>query len=89
MRESLVAEIDDAIRDQRFGAIVIDNTSGFFGGVFDAAIVECYAPRTRVFANEHVFWPVTGFHTRPEEVFVPRAARGCGPDREAPTASGP
>lgn len=81
VRDALVAEIDDAIRDQRFGAIVVDNTSGFFEGRFQRAMDECYGPGERLFDDERVFWPVTGFRTRPEQIRLPRRSPWCGPDR--------
>jgi hypothetical protein len=53
-------EISEAIEAQRFGAIVVDNTGGFFGGVFDDALWRCYEPQAPLFDRDDVFWPVTG-----------------------------
>lgn len=77
--EELTREINAAIEEQRFGAIVIDNSAGFFGGLFDRNLERCYRPAAVTFERDDVFWPVTGFRTRPERVLFPReGVEGCG-----------
>jgi len=58
-------EIQQAIREKKFAAIILD--SHRFG--FD--IEKYYKIKEPVFTNKEVFWPVTGSRRRPEFIYVP------------------
>ncbi len=62
----LYAAIARAIREQRFAAIVLD------GGFFRKEVAESYELNGPVFAADNTFLPVTGFRTRPQELWLPR-----------------
>jgi hypothetical protein len=63
----LAREIRQAIAEKRFGAIIIDSEWWF-----SDAIDKYYEKQRRVFDNERIFWPVTGYKTRPEFIYVPK-----------------
>ncbi|HPS02341.1 MAG TPA: hypothetical protein PLA90_12455, partial [Candidatus Sumerlaeota bacterium] len=58
--------LDRAVREQRFAAILFDAHSLPEG--WDAY----YQEAGPVFERRDVFWPVTGYKTRPKAIFVPR-----------------
>jgi dolichyl-phosphate-mannose-protein mannosyltransferase len=60
-----------AIRERRFGAIVIDEPDGY---AFMPEIEASYLRTRDLFADPDVFFPVTGTRTRPQHVYVPRGA---------------
>lgn len=62
-KERLIAQIKEAIRTQRFSAIILD-TRDWHG-------IEKYCPREeKIFEDDGVFWTVTGFRTRPDWIFL-------------------
>ena len=64
-RMKLKNEIKAALKDQRFGALVLDHTW------FEDMWKEHYVEADSVFASPDVFWPVTGWRIRPERICVP------------------
>jgi hypothetical protein len=61
-----------AIRQQAFDAIVVDDNRNYY---FMRDIDAAYVMRSTVFSDPTVFFPVTGgFISRPEYVYVPKAA---------------
>ncbi|MCI0440891.1 MAG: hypothetical protein L0177_17430, partial [Chloroflexi bacterium] len=71
LKAALIDEISAAIRAKRFSAIILDN-EWFEFTRFAADIEQHYEARGPVFSDQSVFWPVTGWQTRPELIFVPR-----------------
>ena len=65
-KQRLRREISAAIRDRRFGAVVLDHDR------WDLLreVEQSYAWSRRVFSDDDVFWPVTGLRTRPEVIFT-------------------
>ena len=65
VKRSFINEIQTALREQRFAAVILDTTR-----LLDN--FEMYYSQERViFGDPNVFWPVTGMKTRPEFLFVP------------------
>jgi 4-amino-4-deoxy-L-arabinose transferase-like glycosyltransferase len=60
-------QIDQAIREQRFAAILLDEHRLYLDWWGDY-----YEDAGPVFPRRDVFWPVTGGKTRPKTLFVPR-----------------
>lgn len=63
-------EIRQAIAEKQFEAIVTDGEWWFSNDV-----EQYYQKQRRVFDSEIVFWPVTGYKTRPEFIYVPKDGR--------------
>jgi hypothetical protein len=68
-RRRMRADIESAIRERRYAAIIIDEE--WFPELLDAN----YELRGSLF-EEDVFWPRTGEIVRPEWLFLPRPAEG-------------
>lgn len=68
-RDRMRAEIETAIRERRYAAIILDEE--WFPEVLDAH----YELRGRLFQTE-VFWPRTGERVRPEWLYLPKPAEG-------------
>lgn len=62
----LRAEIEQAISQKRFNAIITDI------GFFMPEIQRSYRRDGNIFEDEKVFWPVTGLHIRPDSLYVPK-----------------
>jgi 4-amino-4-deoxy-L-arabinose transferase-like glycosyltransferase len=71
-REILIRDVRRALREKQFAAIVLDakNDLDFAAAEFAAS----YRFERPVFEDAYVFWPVSGYPTRPECVYVPRSA---------------
>ena len=67
IKTKLVDEIAQAIAEKRFSAIILDDDDWF-----TADIEKNYERHGQVFENDFVFWPVTGFETRPEIIYFPK-----------------
>jgi len=72
----LFNEISVPIREKQFSAIVFD--SG--GSRFKDDIQEHYVRWRPIFDTDSVFWPVTGWRTRPESIYIPRSELIPEPD---------
>lgn len=81
--EHLVQEIVQAIRRQRFGAIILD---GPF--TLQDTLLAYYVPQSGVFDSEDVFWTRTGMKIRPQGVFVPRRVARANPQTLSPQPAG-
>lgn len=68
---SLDNELERAIRDQRFSAIILDNST-WFPIPEQTDVEDYYYLQGPVFDSDTVFWPVTGVPTRPEYIYVPK-----------------
>lgn len=68
VQQKFSAEIEQAIRDRRFAAIISDQ-----GNWYAAELAAAYRVRGRVFPVDSVFFPMVGRKMRPEIVWVPRA----------------
>ena len=64
----LAAEIRQAIRDQRFSAIILDSP----WALFQQDIDRYYTRQGSIFQDERVFRTVTGEMVRPEWIYVPK-----------------
>jgi dolichyl-phosphate-mannose-protein mannosyltransferase len=64
----LAAQHRAAIRERRFGAIVVDDGGDYF---FMPEIQSSYVHARELFADPAAFFPVTGERTRPQHVYVP------------------
>jgi hypothetical protein len=62
----LIEEIQGAIRERRFGAIILDSDW------LQAELQEAYVPAGPVFADQGVFWTTSGAKTRPRFLYLPR-----------------
>jgi len=69
LKVTLAQEIRQALAAKKFAAIMDDGD-----WFFSAEIANSYQKQRRVFADEQVFWPVAGFRTRPENVYLPKEA---------------
>jgi hypothetical protein len=65
-RDRIAAEQRAAIRDRRYGAIVLD--SWFW---FKDDVERCYRPLGPAVADPGAFWPVAGARLRPQTIYVP------------------
>jgi len=65
---ALAASLDQAIRDQRFAAVVLDSN------LFLPQLTRYYRLTGTVFDRSSVFFPVTGKRTRPEQILTPAYA---------------
>jgi len=74
----LMQQLHDALRDQRWAAVVLDNRDWLKDDV-----EMSYVPRSAAIQTEWDFWPMTGMRRRPLTVYVPKpdsvAARGNAP----------
>ncbi len=77
---SFPGSLDRAVREQRFAAILFDAHSLPEG--WDAY----YQDAGPVFERRDVFWPVTGYKTRPKAIFVPRPRNETEPSLPQPAA---
>ena len=68
IKTKLADEIVQAIAEKRFSAIILDDNNNLF--IDD--IEKNYERHGQVFENDYVFWPVTGFQTRPEIIYFPK-----------------
>jgi len=59
----LLGELRDAIGHQRYSALLLDE-------IWD--VESSYVKHGPAFAQEDVFWPVTGWRTRPQYIYRPR-----------------
>ena len=62
--ERLKREIEDAFRNQRFKALVMDKEKFF------VPFREYYSLQEVIFRDDRVFWTLTGQQTRPEYIYV-------------------
>jgi hypothetical protein len=63
-------DLQEAIEEKRFNAIILDSED------FPADSIifnKYYEKQESIFSDDSVFWPVTGFQTRPKFIFVPRS----------------
>lgn len=60
-----INELRQAIRDKRFGAIIVDSD-------WLPNIEEYYVKQRRVFDSQTVFWPLRGYRPRPVFIYVPK-----------------
>ena len=65
--KKLFHEIRQAINEQKFSAIILDNKKFF---QYDTD--KFYKKSGPVFQDKNVFWPVTGARNRPEFIYVPK-----------------
>jgi 4-amino-4-deoxy-L-arabinose transferase-like glycosyltransferase len=72
IRTQLSEEIQQALRDRRFAAIFVD-----IADWFPEQLGKYYEQGPAVFANEAVFWPVTGPRIRPEYLYLPKLEPGA------------
>jgi 4-amino-4-deoxy-L-arabinose transferase-like glycosyltransferase len=66
-QELLLQDIVQAIKRQRFSAIVLDGPFSL-----QDTLLDYYEPLSGVFRTDDVFWTRTGMRTRPQGIFVPR-----------------
>jgi 4-amino-4-deoxy-L-arabinose transferase-like glycosyltransferase len=64
----LLDSIERALKERRFTAIYTDNERFVNLNEFRE-----YRPRSAVFSDQKVFWPVSGAPTRPLRIYVPRS----------------
>jgi hypothetical protein len=70
-KAKLLGEIDSAIRNREFDA-VITNERGVLEGWFLDALQESYVHKGNLYTEEDLFWPVAGHRMRPQGVWVRR-----------------
>jgi hypothetical protein len=61
--------LDQAVREQRFAAILFD------GHTLPEGWDAYYQDAGAVFERRDVFWPVTGYKTRPKAIFTPKVTK--------------
>jgi hypothetical protein len=66
VRDKLLGQVQTAIKEQRFAAVVLDHRW------FLDEMKASYQVSGPVFDDTTVFWPVTGWRIRPQEIWVPR-----------------
>lgn len=69
-KEILLSDVKRALSEKRFAAIVLDAPNDLDFAAADLA--ESYRFERRVFDDPNVFWPVSGYPTRPQVIYVPR-----------------
>jgi len=69
VKNALEREIEGAIRDHKFDTIIMDSDLPFFN------LTKYYKPVGYVFEQPEVFYPVTGFLTRPEIIYVAKSTQ--------------
>ncbi len=74
MRDRLREEIITTLRQKRYPSIVFDRGWQLMPPEFTQELRASYRPETMLFppSMPDACWPRTGFHTRPEELWVPR-----------------
>ncbi len=76
VRDMLVTNLDEAIREQRFDLIILDKSGllswNRLGPLIRGSLEASYEESGPVFESRKVFWPVTGARTRPEVIWRPR-----------------
>lgn len=65
----LETEVGDALREERFGAVILDGPDWGFAGEINSG----YKYQGRLFDDLALFMPRTGLMTRPQELFVARS----------------
>ncbi len=69
LKQSLSDEIENSIKEQRFGAVILnDDVVEWLPDNFD----YYYVNSGTVFQEKDVFWTITGKMTRPEYIYLPR-----------------
>ena len=68
IKKMLVDEIKQAMREKKFGAVIVDSFEPWYP--FDMR--NYYVKKEKIFNDENVFYPVTGMPTRPEFIYVPK-----------------
>jgi len=72
IRTKLITEIKEAIREQRFSAIILDSDDWYLKNLWFKEYMETYyRKKGPVFTDKTVFWPVAGYLTRPEYIYIP------------------
>ncbi len=70
----LQAELTQALQEQRFSAIIIDNELFILNQPwFTDTLRKYYVRNTTLFENESGLWTVSGVKTRPSFIYVPNA----------------
>ena len=69
-QEMLLADVHQALKEKRFAAIVLDAPNDLDFAA--AELAESYRFERRVFDDPNVFWPVSGYPTRPQVIYLPR-----------------
>ena len=70
-KAELIEEINSAIGEKRFSAIILDN-SDFVSNYLRPEVEKYYETKQHIFSSETVFWPITGMITRPENIYMPK-----------------
>ncbi len=74
IRQRLLEQTLTSVREQRWAAIVFDRSFTLFPPEVAEAVHTHYRLHVRVYPPDaqNAGWPRTGFHSRPEEIWVPR-----------------
>ena len=67
IQDGLWQEMKDSLRTRAWDVLVLDQRDW----LIEEARAAGYREVAGVFADPEVFWPVTGYHTRPEWIFAP------------------
>ncbi|MBI1784391.1 hypothetical protein HYR69_04535 [Candidatus Sumerlaeota bacterium] len=77
-RKTLRPQLAGMIERREFAAIILERE-----WIFKRDTQKHYRKERGVFSDPNVFWPVTGWHTRPEEWMIPKEeGEGEGKERE-------
>lgn len=68
IKDKLIAEIKQAMREKKFSAIIIDS----FEPWYPPDMEKYYIKKEKIFDGETEFLPITGMKTRPEFIYVPK-----------------
>ena len=71
IKSDLARAIKQAIRDRKFGMIILEETKYNKLFPFEAEVERYYTKQETVFSDMAVFWPVTGARMRPGDVYIP------------------
>jgi len=69
VKDELLGEIRRRIEVGEYAAIVLERE-----WIFRRDVEKHYQFSRKIFADDQVFWPITGWRTRPEEIWVPKSA---------------
>jgi len=71
-RAIILEEVQQAIAQQRFSAIILDDIPKELDNYWTPLLAPYYQLDQTVFTDPNVFWTVSGAHKRPQLIYVPK-----------------
>lgn len=73
LRNKLLSELTQAIREKKFAAIIVDSRQGEFFVDIDECFHQYYKKQGLIFDSDEVFVTINGRQTRPQLIYVPKS----------------